>query len=86
LRRQRFLGRAAVATSLGVALFTGAIGLGTSAHAAATEPPYYLSLGGSDSVGFQPTAPVPHGERTDEGYADDLVTAERARWDDLRLV
>ena len=86
MRRQRFLGRAAVATSLGVALFTGAVGLGTSAHAAATEPPYYLALGGSDSVGFQPTAPVPHGERTDEGYADDLLSAERARWDDLRLV
>jgi len=80
------LGRAAVATSLGVALCAGAIGLGSAAHADTTEPPYYLALGGSDSVGYQPTAAFPHGARTDEGYADDLLNAERARWADLRLV
>jgi len=80
------LWRLAVAMSAGAALLTAAIGLGTPVQAAAPGPHYYLALGGSDSVGFQPTAAVPQGQSTDEGYADDLVGTERARWDDLELV
>ena len=60
------------------------VGLAAPAPGRATPGPhYYLALGGSDSVGFQPTAAIPHGAPTDEGYADDLVATERARWDDL---
>ena len=47
---------------------------------------YYLDLGGSASVGFQPTAARPSGQPTDTGYANDLLTIERARWHDLQLV
>lgn len=82
----RLLGGIALATGMGLALLVGAAGFAATAQAAGAEPHYYLALGGSDSVGFQPTAAVPHGAPTDEGYADDLVGAERARWDDLQLV
>jgi hypothetical protein len=57
-----------------------------SAGAADKEPAYYVALGGSGSVGVQPTSAVPTGQPTDEGYADDLVRTERSRWPDLRLV
>jgi lysophospholipase L1-like esterase len=56
------------------------------AAGATPGPHYYLALGGSDSVGFQPTAAMPLGEPTDEGYANDLLASERARWPDLKLV
>jgi lysophospholipase L1-like esterase len=76
-----------------VALCAGAAGLlGGVAGAAPPlgavdqDSPYYLALGGSASVGFQPTAADPHGERTLSGYANDLLDAERSRWHDLRLV
>ena len=39
---------------------------------------FYLDLGGSGSVGVQPTAAVPHGQPTSTGYANDLVTLEAA--------
>jgi lysophospholipase L1-like esterase len=71
---------------MGLALLAGALGLTAPAQAAEVGPHYYLALGGSDSVGFQPTAAVPHGAPTDDGYADDLVAVERARWADLQLV
>ena len=56
-------------------------GLGTSASAGAegTTPSFYLDLGASASVGFQPTASEPRGEPTSDGYADDLVSDEAAR-------
>lgn len=53
---------------------------------AAAPVQYYLDLGGSASVGFQPTAARPNGQPTDTGYANDLLTLERARWHDLQLV
>ena len=56
----------------------------TPARPATAE--YYLDLGGSASVGFQPTAARPRGQPTDTGYANDLLTIERARWHDLQLV
>ena len=69
-----------------MALSTGVLSLTTPVQAAEVGPHYYLALGGSDSVGFQPTAAIPQGAPTDEGYANDLVDAERARWGDLQLV
>jgi lysophospholipase L1-like esterase len=58
----------------------------SSAGADDADAHYYLAVGGSDSVGFQPTAAVPHGQPTNDGYADDLLESLRSRWDDLRLV
>lgn len=42
-------------------------------------PYFYLAIGASESLGFQPTSESPHGEPTDEGYANDLVSYEAAR-------
>jgi lysophospholipase L1-like esterase len=73
----------------------GAMGLlaaagSTAGSAAATSAPagipYYVAIGGSDSVGYQPTAAKPNGARTDQGYANDLLQTERARWNGLQLV
>ncbi len=47
------------------------------AHAdTTTSPAFYLAIGGSESVGVQPTANDPRGQRTDSGYTDDVVIAE----------
>jgi lysophospholipase L1-like esterase len=56
------------------------------AGAATLGPTFYVALGASDSVGYQPTLARPLGQRTDAGYADDLLSTERARWADLELV
>jgi hypothetical protein len=56
------------------------------ASSASNSVEYYLDLGGSASVGFQPTAARPSGQPTDTGYANDLVAIERARWRALQLV
>jgi lysophospholipase L1-like esterase len=53
---------------------------------AATAPPYLLALGGSASVGFQPTPTDLHGEPTSSGYAEDLVPLEQQRWPGLTVV
>ncbi len=65
------------------------IGLWSASPAGATTttaPPYVLALGGSASVGFQPTSAHPRGQRTDDGYAEDLVPLERHRWPGLAVV
>ncbi len=48
-------------------------------------PPYLVALGGSASVGFQPTAAHPRGQPTDAGYAEDLVPLELRRWPGLTV-
>jgi hypothetical protein len=57
-------------------------------QAGATDhaPNFYVALGGSGSVGVQPTAALPGGRPTDDGYANDLFEMERSNWADLRLV
>ncbi len=40
---------------------------------------FYLALGASESLGWQPTLVAPGGQRTDQGYANDLVAFEAAR-------
>jgi lysophospholipase L1-like esterase len=87
LKRFRWLAATAVAMVAGTGMLSGALGAAPQAGAAVLGPPhFYLALGGSDSVGFQPTAALPRGQRTDDGYADDLVRLEQARWSGLRLV
>ena len=46
---------------------------------------YYLALGGSGSLGVQPTVDHPNGQPTTSGYANDLLTLERSRWSGLQL-
>jgi hypothetical protein len=70
---------------LGLTVALVFVGLG-SLTAAASDPPYYVAVGGSGSLGLQPSAAHPHGQATDSGYSNDLVTAERSTWPDLRLV
>ncbi|MGA2124344.1 MAG: hypothetical protein ABSG58_07960, partial [Acidimicrobiales bacterium] len=67
-------------------LLTGAIApivaLSFSNARAGADAPltgFYLDLGGSASVGFQPTESYPHGQPTTEGYANDVVAFEAAR-------
>ena len=53
---------------------------------AARSPSYfYLDLGGSASVGFQPTLADPRGAVTAHGYANDVVAYEAARGIHLHL-
>ncbi len=47
--------------------------------------PWYLAVGASFSVGWQPTPQSPGGQRTDHGYASVLTTAEQAAWPGLQL-
>jgi GDSL-like Lipase/Acylhydrolase family len=58
-----------------------ATGLGASSRAGAdtTASYFYLDIGASESLGFQPTPDTPHGVPTDEGYANDLVAYEATR-------
>jgi lysophospholipase L1-like esterase len=51
-----------------------------------SPPPFDLAVGGSGSVGFQPTWAHPHGQATDDGYADVLAAREASRWPGLTLV
>ena len=53
--------------------------------AAAVPPPYLLALGGSASVGFEPTLAHPRGQPTNTGYAEDLVALEQRRWPNLSV-
>ncbi len=76
----------ALAAACAASVLVGLAGASSSAAASGPASQYYLALGGSGSVGFQPTAASPKGERTDRGYANDLYGAERARWSGLGLV
>jgi lysophospholipase L1-like esterase len=73
---------ASTALALGVAM--GSIG-SSAAGADTSVSAFYLAIGGSGSLGVQPTASYPKGERTDEGYADYLVAQEAAKGVTLEL-
>ena len=78
--------RLAAVALLGASVVAG-IGLGGSTKAAAASAtPWYMALGGSGSVGVQPTAASPRGAPTYAGYADDLLLRARAIWPGLQLV
>src|SRR5580658_6517445 len=47
---------------------------------------FYVDIGASDSLGFQPTGIANHnGRRTDTGYANDLLVLEKLKGADLTL-
>ena len=80
--------RAWSAIALTTAIALGATAAPAEASAPAVpngQPPQYLALGASASVGFQPTAAHPQGRPTRKGYADALVISVRARWPGLVL-
>lgn len=58
--------------------------LATATQVRAADPPYYLALGDSLSIGIQP-APDGHYVPTNQGYADDLYAFARLRVPSLRL-
>jgi lysophospholipase L1-like esterase len=57
------------------------LGLAGVSRAGAVHAPtyFYLDLGASASVGFQPTPADPRGEPTSHGYSNDIVKYEAAR-------
>jgi lysophospholipase L1-like esterase len=73
---------------LGTVALAAASFLCTSAAGAAIpgDAPTYIALGGSGSVGVQPTLATPKGQPTDSGYANDIAASLRSRWPDLQLV
>jgi lysophospholipase L1-like esterase len=71
-------------TSFSLALMS--LGGASVAEAAQTPSVFYLDLGASASVGFQPTPTHPLGELTNHGYANDLVALEAAKGLSLQLV
>ena len=78
---------AACAATTALVATAGVIGVwSASPSGAADAPPYLLALGGSASVGYQPTPAHPHGQATSSGYAEDLVALEQQRWPGLTVV
>ena len=53
--------------------------------AAAIHAQYYVAIGGSETLGFQGTGPGGTTRATSQGYTNDLVEMEQARWPDLQL-
>lgn len=47
---------------------------------------YYVAIGASETLGFQPNGPGPTTHTTDVGYTNDVITMEQARWPGLQLV
>lgn len=76
----------AAVISLGAAPFAVISVVNSSpAGADSTSPAFYLDLGGSASVGVQPTLVDPRGQTTTTGYANDLATYEATRGVSLTL-
>jgi GDSL-like lipase/acylhydrolase family protein len=59
---------------------------GVSGATQLDAPTYYVALGGSGSVGEQPTALHPSGQPTDDGYSNDLYDELLPTWPGLHLV
>lgn len=74
------------AALLGLAVLASLIPAVAAGAGTPPAPPFDLALGGSGSVGFQPTLGHPHGQSTDSGYANDLATREATRWPSLTLI
>jgi lysophospholipase L1-like esterase len=55
------------------------------AGASSISSAFYLDIGASASLGYQPTPSSPHGQHTDSGYADYLVAHEAAKGITLQL-
>ncbi|MGA7834045.1 MAG: hypothetical protein WCA31_02440 [Acidimicrobiales bacterium] len=71
-------------TTLVIALSANVVAL-SAVGAAPSAPYFYLAIGASESLGFQPTPDEPRGEPTVDGYANDLLAYEAARGISLDL-
>ena len=76
---------ASIVVVLGVPLTSLSLTSNGAAGAASAASYFYLDLGGSASVGFQPTRSDPRGEPTTHGYANDVVAYEAVRGIHLQL-
>jgi lysophospholipase L1-like esterase len=63
----------------------GATRAGAESTSTLVTSGFYLDLGASASVGFQPTPSDPHGQLTNEGYANDIASYEAQRGVTLAL-
>jgi lysophospholipase L1-like esterase len=70
---------AVVALGVLVGALAGAPSVAGAASPPAPTTGFYLALGASESLGWQPTATAPLGQATDAGYANDVVAYESAR-------
>lgn len=52
----------------------------------AVAPSYYVAVGASEAVGYQPAPGHRHGAPSSRGYAEDLDQMEAARWPGLALI
>jgi lysophospholipase L1-like esterase len=70
-----------------IALASGLLGLTVVSGAGASTLPtaFYLDIGGSASIGYQPTPFARHGQPTDSGYANYLVAREAGKGIPLQL-
>jgi lysophospholipase L1-like esterase len=82
-RRARLLPVALVALAIALVAASGA--MANTAHAKPAPTRYYLSLGDSLSVGYQPNAQGV-GKETNQGYTNDLYAFARKSVPGLRLV
>ncbi len=76
----------AAAMGAGVAAVAGAPAAGALRSGVNTvAPSYYIAVGASEAVGYQPLPGLHHGAPTTSGYANDLVRTEQSRWPGLAL-
>lgn len=64
---------------------SASVGVSIPAGATTVSTAFYLDIGGSESVGYQPTLDSPHGQRTDSGFAEYLIAHEAARGVSMHL-
>jgi hypothetical protein len=85
--RKRTIAILCVAIAAGV--LSGIVGVTSSFHSSSSATSYdgfYMDLGASASLGFQPTGiPKHNGHRTNTGYANDLVAIEASKGVSLQL-
>lgn len=87
-KQSKYWARVLTAAIISLGVVTVALfGIVNSSVAGAdtTSPAFYLDLGGSASIGVQPTLVHPRGQATSNGYANDLVAHEAARGVSLQL-
>lgn len=81
----RSVGRWLVVAPLAVAGLLAAAPSAGADGAPTVTSGFYLALGASESLGWQPTPAAPDGQPTTQGYANDLVAFEAARGVSLQL-
>jgi hypothetical protein len=86
-KERRLPGRVAtMAAALVVAVVLISLEAPAQARSGSQPPEFYVAVGGSASVGVQPTPGAPEGAPTNSGYANDLLSTERSTWPSLRLI